>query len=225
MAQQTRAQTSDVPSRIFLNGNDGIGAHGRTGALPAGVFLTGNDGVGAHGRTGALPAGVFLTGNDGTGSHGRTGAVPDKLDYATGFADGLAAAGAVISVPASASDLEGRILSGGVLELSWAHTDDLAAQGVAFDVYCSASPITVFRSAVARSVAGLSVQLPAANLPGDCFFSVVARRGNAMALPSSLARVAVPPLAASAPAPAGVSAAPPGNNNTTSTNNTPKISR
>jgi phage baseplate assembly protein W len=139
---------------------------------------------------------VFVNGNDGRGSRGLTGALPAKLDYASGFADGRAQGGVSGNTfLASASDLAGRILASGAIELSWSHPDDLIAQGIVFDVYQSLDPTDLFRTAAATAVAALIVQLDAANLAGDRYFSVIARRGNALALPSRAALVAVPPPA------------------------------
>lgn len=107
---------------------------------------------------------------------------------------------------ASASDVAGRILASGAVELSWFHPDDLVGQGIVFDVYQSTDPTDLFRTAAATSVAALVVQLDAANLAGDRYFSVIARRGTALALPSRAALVAVPRAQVAAPASAAVSA-------------------
>lgn len=111
------------------------------------------------------------------------------------------------SALASASDATGRLVPGGDVQLSWSYAGDLAAQGVVFDVYQSPDPTDLFRSLCAAQVAALTVQLPAASVPGDRYFSVVARRGASLALPSRPALVAVPVAAVAIPARTTVPAA------------------
>ena len=156
--------------------------------------------------TSDIPTGIFVNGPAGTGSHGRTGAMPLRLDYLSGFIDGTAAGQSMIaSAVSSASDVDARILPDARVEISWSYPDDIAAQGIVFDVYQSLDPTDLFRSAAATSVAALSVQLAAAPLVGDRYFAVIARRRNALALPSRPVLLTVPPLA-TAPPPTAVSA-------------------
>ncbi len=154
--------------------------------------------------------GIYLNGSAGAGLPGRFGALPAKLDWASGVAEGSALAPVSGSaLLAAATDVTGRILPGGVVELSWSYPDDIVSQGIMFDVYQSTDPTDGFRTAAATSVAARVVQLAAASLVGDRYFSVVARRGAAQALPSRAALVAVPAPAVATPAPAGPAAPAP----------------
>lgn len=147
----------------------------------------------------------FASYQDGS-TRGRSG---DGTPGTPSFDVAIPGGGVVVgTATASASDVRARILPSGAVEVSWFYPDDVAAQGITFDVYQSEDPSDVVRSACTTSVAALRVELPAANLAGDRYFSVVARRGAMLALPSRAAFLAVPrPLAAATSAPSSVSVA------------------
>lgn len=107
----------------------------------------------------------------------------------------------------SAADLEARDAGGGAVALRWSYPADPATHGIAFDVYVSADPLDPFRRRALSEHPGTEAQLAGFEAGGDAYFTVVARRGALLALPTATVRVAV----ASAPAPvraAGTGAAP-----------------
>jgi phage baseplate assembly protein W len=161
---------------------------------------------------------LVTTTTTGTGGIFNVSVVDSTRTYFASYQDGAtlgrsadAPPGAAfnIAIPSSAAmpivpaatDVHGQLASGSV-QLSWSHPGDIAAQGVAFDIYQSSDPTDRFRSAAATSVPALTVSLSAAPLLGERYFSVVARRGNAQALPSKAVRVSIPPPAAAPPTPA-----------------------
>jgi uncharacterized protein len=103
-----------------------------------------------------------------------------------------------MAILASASDLHGRDRGGGDVELSWLHPDDIDGQGIVFDVYASPDVADPFRLCAAPDVAALTATIEGQHLAGDLYFTVVARSGDALALPS---RPLLLPVAASSPAP------------------------
>src|SRR5213593_4896678 len=96
---------------------------------------------------------------------------------------------------ASATDLAGTDLGGGSVELRWDHPDDVATRGIRFDVYANADPLDPFRSRRLTGHAGTTATLAGFERGGDVHFTVVARLGEASALPSRILRLAVRPLA------------------------------
>jgi phage baseplate assembly protein W len=97
-----------------------------------------------------------------------------------------------MSILTSASDVRGRILASGAIELTWFHPDDLVAQGIVFDVYASDDPTDLFRTTCATAVAALVTTVTATNLAGDRYFTVLARRGDTLARPARALFLAVP---------------------------------
>jgi phage baseplate assembly protein W len=84
----------------------------------------------------------------------------------------------------SASDVRGTDRGGGDVDLSWFHPDDILVQGIVFDVYATPDIADPFRTCYAPAVAALSTSITGRNLAGELYFTVVARRGDALALPS-----------------------------------------
>ena len=107
----------------------------------------------------------------------------------------------------SASNLAGHDAGGGDVALSWSYPVDIVVHSIVFDVFGSGDPLDVFHTRYAQSVAALSVQLSGFGLSGDRFFTVVARRGDELSLPSRLLRLAVIPPAATVTPTAGSPAA------------------
>ncbi|HZJ64913.1 MAG TPA: GPW/gp25 family protein [Kofleriaceae bacterium] len=128
----------------------------------------------------------FASYQDGSARGRSSDATPGASSFDVAIPAGITAA------TTSAGDVTARILSGGAIEVSWSFPGDFAAQGVVFDVYQTDDPTDAVRTLCAAAVSALVVDLPAANLGGNRYFSVVARRGAALALPSRSAFLAVP---------------------------------
>ncbi len=107
------------------------------------------------------------------------------------FADLAGGAGGILASP---TDLRGQDLGGGQVSLEWTHPDNIVAQGIRFDVYSSPDPLNPFRTLRAGSVTDTSVVLPGFASGGDLYFTVVARRGGQLSLPSATALVSVQPI-------------------------------
>jgi hypothetical protein len=90
----------------------------------------------------------------------------------------------------SASDLAGHDAGGGDVALTWSYPVDIVAHSIVFDVFGSGDPLDVFHMRYAQSVAALSIPLSGFGFSGDRFFTVVARRGDELSLPSRLLRLA-----------------------------------
>ena len=101
-----------------------------------------------------------------------------------------------IGALASPSDLAGQDLGEGRVSLSWTYAEDIVAHNVTFDVYVSNDPLTPFRTLLIGSLAQLSTELGGFESGGELYFSVVARRGALLSLPSSVLRVTVLPMLA-----------------------------
>ncbi len=107
----------------------------------------------------------------------------------------------------SAADLEGRDAGGGAVALRWSYPLDPAAHGIAFDVYSSRDPLDPFRRLALAEHPATEAEVPGFEAGGDAYFTVVARRGALLALPTPTERVGV--AAVRAPVtPTGGGAAP-----------------
>jgi uncharacterized protein len=93
----------------------------------------------------------------------------------------------------AASDLQGRDLGQGDVALGWSYPGDIVVQAVVFDVFGSDDALDVFRTRYAQGVAALGTTLSGFGFAGDRYFTVVARRGDQVSLPSRLVRLAVVP--------------------------------
>jgi hypothetical protein len=95
---------------------------------------------------------------------------------------------------ASPADLRGRDLGGGQVALEWSHPDDIMAQDITFDVYSSPDPLNPFRTLRAGGLAAMAVVLSGFTDGGAHYFTVVARRGPLLSLPSATVLVAGQPI-------------------------------
>jgi uncharacterized protein len=80
-------------------------------------------------------------------------------------------------------DLSGEDLGGGVAALRWTYSGDPSLLHVEFDVYSSGDPLDPFRTVRLAGHPSTSATLPSLP-PGTHYFTVVARRGSALSLPS-----------------------------------------
>jgi phage baseplate assembly protein W len=130
--------------------------------------------------------------------------VPDVVDQAIGegyepcfFCIGTVADLPVVGsgkIPASVADLSGEDLGGGEVLLRWTYSEDIAAQDIRFDVYSSADPLDPFRTLRADRHNGLSVVLTGFSGGGEIYFTVIARRGSQLSMPSRTLRLRVQPI-------------------------------
>src|SRR5262249_16740286 len=103
-------------------------------------------------------------------------------------------AGPVTAPLASAADLAGHDLGDGTVALEWTYPTDPAAAGVRFDVYAGSDPLAPLRSLALPGHPGTTASLGGFDAGGDRYFTVVARRGVQLALPSAVLRVPVRPV-------------------------------
>lgn len=109
-----------------------------------------------------------------------------------------------MAILASATDLRGRDLGGGDVELSWFFLGDIDALGVVFDVYSGDDPADVFRTLHVERVAALTTRIENLRTTGTRYFTVVSRRGDALGLPCRpLGLTIAPPPVAPPPVVAG----------------------
>jgi phage baseplate assembly protein W len=101
--------------------------------------------------------------------------------------------GAVVTLAAPA-DLAARDLGDGRVSLTWTYAGDVAVLNVRFDVYASTDPLEPFRRLVLGNHDSLSAVLHGFGEGGDVYFTVVARRGAMLSLPSRVVRVSILPL-------------------------------
>jgi len=95
---------------------------------------------------------------------------------------------------ASPADLAGHDVGNGAVSLYWTHPDDIAAQNIRFDVYASPDPLEPFRTLQLGNYPLVAAALSGFEEGGDVYFTVVARRGPLLSLPSKVLRVGVQPL-------------------------------
>jgi hypothetical protein len=111
---------------------------------------------------------------------------------------------------ASPADLRGQDAGGGQVALEWTHPDNIVAQLIRFDVYSSPDPLNPFRTLRAGGLQDTSVVVAGFTDGGEQYFTVIARRGGQLSLPSTTVRVAVrASRQAVAVAPAGRAASAP----------------
>jgi phage baseplate assembly protein W len=90
-----------------------------------------------------------------------------------------------VTALASAADLAGADLGGGRIRLTWTYPQDPAAHGVTFDVYSGADPLDPLRHLRASGGSDTGVDLSGFD-DGTAYLTVVARRGDQIALPARL---------------------------------------
>lgn len=92
---------------------------------------------------------------------------------------------------ASPANLTALDLGGGDVRLVWTYPIDIVAASIVFDVFGSTDPLEPLRTAFATGVAALQSTLAGLGLSGSFYFSVVARRGDLLSLPSRLVALSV----------------------------------
>jgi phage baseplate assembly protein W len=95
---------------------------------------------------------------------------------------------------ASATDLEGRDLGDGRVSLRWMHPEAGGPLGIRFDVHGSRDPLRPLGAVVLADLADTTATAAGFEEGGVAYFTVVARRGTELALPSATARVAIDPV-------------------------------
>jgi hypothetical protein len=95
---------------------------------------------------------------------------------------------------AAPADLEGRDLGGGEVALRWTYGADISAQRIRFDVYSSPDALGRFRTLRLAAHAATDAHLTGFDAGGQVHFTVLARRGGQLSLPSSTLRVHVQPV-------------------------------
>jgi uncharacterized protein len=93
---------------------------------------------------------------------------------------------------ASPADLTGHDLGDGRVSLSWTYPEDAVTQNVRFDVYASTDPLRAFRTLLVGDHGALAATVGGFEAGGDWYFTVVARRGAQLSLPSGMLRLFVP---------------------------------
>jgi phage baseplate assembly protein W len=101
-----------------------------------------------------------------------------------------------ISELAAPADLSGEDLGDGRVSLAWTYPDDIVDFNVRFDVYATGDPLEPLRRLALRRHDGLTAVVGGFAAGGDVYFTVVARRGALLSLPSRMLRVTVQPLVA-----------------------------
>ncbi len=107
------------------------------------------------------------------------------------FGDLMIAATGALSSPA---DLTGHDLGNGAVSLSWTHPDDIVAQNIRFNIYASTDPLEPFRTLLLGSHPLPTAVVSGFEEGGDFYFTVVARRGPLLSLPSKVLHVSAQPL-------------------------------
>ena len=108
---------------------------------------------------------------------------------------------------AAPADLEGRDLGGGKVALRWTYGEDIVAQQIRFDVYSSPDALSPCRSLRLAGHAATAAHLSGFETGGDVHFTVLARRGGQLSLPSSTLRLHIRPVRqAVSPTPGGAGA-------------------
>ena len=85
---------------------------------------------------------------------------------------------------ASAADLSASVLGAGSVVLRWTHPDDVATHGVRFDVYSSTDLLEPFRTRRLADVAATVATIDGLDDADVAYVTVVATRGELVALPS-----------------------------------------
>ena len=97
---------------------------------------------------------------------------------------------------AAPADLAGEDVGNGRVSLSWTYPDDFAEFNIRFDVYASGDPLEPLRRLVLGSHDRLAAIVDGFTDGGDVYFTVIARRGAMLSLPSRILRVSVQPVLA-----------------------------
>jgi phage baseplate assembly protein W len=95
---------------------------------------------------------------------------------------------------AAPADLDGRDLGGGDVALRWTYGADISAHQIRFDVYSSPDALSPFRTLRLADHASTHAHLTGFAAGGEVHFTVVARRGGQLSLPSSTLRLYVQPV-------------------------------
>jgi phage baseplate assembly protein W len=95
---------------------------------------------------------------------------------------------------AAPADLDGRDLGGGEVALRWTYGADVTAHQLRFDVYSSPDPLSPFRTLRLAGHAATDASLSGFDGGGEVYFTVIARRGGQLSLPSSTLRLYVQPV-------------------------------
>jgi phage baseplate assembly protein W len=95
---------------------------------------------------------------------------------------------------AAPADLEGQDLAGGEVMLRWTYGEDIVAQQIRFDVYSSPDALSPFRTRRLAGHAATEADLSGFEAGGEVHFTVIARRGGQLSLPSSTLRLYVRPV-------------------------------
>jgi phage baseplate assembly protein W len=95
---------------------------------------------------------------------------------------------------AAPADLAGRDLGGGAVALRWTYGEDILAQQIRFDVYSSSDPLSPFRTLRLAGHAATEAHLSGFETGGHVHFTVLARRGGQLSLPSSTLRLHIRPV-------------------------------
>jgi phage baseplate assembly protein W len=110
---------------------------------------------------------------------------------------------------AAPADLTGEDIGGGRVSLTWSYPDDIDEFGIRFDVYASGDPLEPVRGQVLGGHDELAAVVEGVTAGGDVYFTVIARRGAQLSLPSRIVRVRVQPILATVTLSAGASGARP----------------
>jgi phage baseplate assembly protein W len=135
----------------------------------------------------------------------REGFEPCAYCIGTFAALGLGA----ISELAAPADLSAEDLGNGRVSLTWTYPDDIVDFNVRFDVYATADPLQPLRRLALAGHDGLTAVAEGFAAGGDLYFTVVARRGALLSLPSRIVHVFVRPLVAAVALSPGARAAAP----------------
>lgn len=101
------------------------------------------------------------------------------------------AAGTQLAAP---GDLAGEDIGSGRVSLSWTYPDDIAEFDIQFDVFASGDPLEPLRRLVLGGHGALAAVVDGFTEGGDVYFTVIARRGALLSLPSRIVRVGVQPI-------------------------------
>lgn len=99
-----------------------------------------------------------------------------------------------VSELAAPSDLTAVDLGNGRVSLEWTYPDDIVDFNIRFDVYASATPLEPLRRRVLGGHDGLAAVIEGLTGGGDVYFTVFARRGALLSLPSRMAHLTLAPL-------------------------------
>jgi Bacteriophage baseplate protein W len=111
--------------------------------------------------------------------------------------------------PAAPADLAAEDIGGGRVSLTWMYPVDINEFSIRFDVYASGDPLEPLRRLVLGGHGDLAAVVEGFTAGGDVYFTVIARRGPLLSLPSRIVRVSVQPILATVTLSAGARGALP----------------